>query len=103
MLRSMSKLIEQKTGSAFEGSFRTHEEQLVGSRLQAVFERSPDSWEKKIESVPKYIKRQNLTRLLAQYEIFKRTLPVKGSIVECGVFRGAGLMISYCEIGRAHV
>jgi len=92
MLRSMSKMLDQKPGPALEGGFRTHEEQLVGSRLQAVFERSPDSWEKKIESFPKYIKRQNLTRLLAQYEIFKRVLQVKGSVVECGVFRGGGLM-----------
>src|SRR5713226_10655448 len=92
MLRSMSKMLDQKPGPALEGGFRAHEEQLVGSRLQAVFERSPDSWEKKIESFPKYIKRQKLTRLLAQYEIFKRVLQVKGSVVECGVFRGGGLM-----------
>jgi len=26
------------------------------------------------------------------YELFKLTLPVKGSVVECGVFRGFGLM-----------
>ena len=26
------------------------------------------------------------------YEIFKKVLPVKGSVVECGVFRGFGLM-----------
>ncbi len=45
-----------------------------------------------MEAFPKYAKRQNLTRFLAQYEIFRRILPVKGSIVECGVFRGGGLM-----------
>src|SRR5258708_26781067 len=26
------------------------------------------------------------------YELFKRVLPVKGSVVECGVYRGFGLM-----------
>jgi hypothetical protein len=33
-----------------------------------------------------------MTRLLARYEIFKRIVHVKGSVVECGVYRGAGLM-----------
>ena len=42
--------------------------------------------------LPKYIKRQNLTRLLSLYEIFKLVVDVKGSIIECGVNRGFGLM-----------
>lgn len=75
-----------------EGGFRTAAENLVGERNQACFARNPDPWEKKMEAFPKYVKRQNLTRFLAQYEIFRRILPVKGSIVECGVFRGGGLM-----------
>jgi hypothetical protein len=33
-----------------------------------------------------------MTRLLACYEIFKQALPVKGSVVDCGVFRGFTLM-----------
>ena len=33
-----------------------------------------------------------LQKILARYELFKLALPVKGSIVECGVFRGFGLM-----------
>jgi hypothetical protein len=45
-----------------------------------------------MEAFPKYVRRQNLTRLFAQYEIFKKIIDVKGSIVECGVFRGGGLM-----------
>lgn len=75
-----------------EGGFRTKTEQLVGQRLQSVFERCPDSFEKKLENFAKYTKRQNLTRFCAQYEIFKRVLGVKGSVVECGVFRGGTLM-----------
>lgn len=75
-----------------EGGFRTPAEQATGARNRSCFERNPDSWEKKMEAFPKYVRRQNLTRLFAQYEIFKRILPVKGSIIECGVFRGGGLM-----------
>jgi len=80
------------SGPALEGGFRTEAERVAGARLKEIFERCPDPWEKKMEAFPKYVKRQNITRLLAQYEVFKRALPVKGSIVECGVFRGATLM-----------
>ncbi len=46
----------------------------------------------KLSSFTKYIPRQNLTYFLSRYEIFKKILNVHGSIVECGVFFGAGLM-----------
>jgi len=48
--------------------------------------------EHKLETFPRYVRRQQLKRFLAMYEIYKRILPVKGSIVECGVFRGFGFM-----------
>jgi Macrocin-O-methyltransferase (TylF) len=76
---------------ALEGGFRTGDEQRVAGRLQEVFEKSPDVWEQKFNNFPKYIRRQALTKALAQYEIFKRILNVKGSIVECGVLRGGSL------------
>ncbi len=72
--------------------FRTEAEQQVGKNIERIFLASPDSIEHKIESFPKYVRRQHLKRFLALYELFKLVLPVKGSIVECGVFRGFGLM-----------
>lgn len=39
-----------------------------------------------------YTPRQNLTTFLCKYEIFKRILNIQGSIVECGVLFGGGLM-----------
>jgi Macrocin-O-methyltransferase (TylF) len=71
---------------------RTAAEREEATRCKACFERNPDSWESKIENFPKYVRRQNLTRFLALYEIFKRVLHVKGSIVECGVHQGFGVM-----------
>ncbi len=41
---------------------------------------------------PLFVQRQQLTRYLARYEIFKKILDVKGSIVECGVHHGSSLM-----------
>lgn len=74
------------------GGLRTPAEQEEAARNKACFERNPSPWETKLENFPKYVRRQNLTRFVALYEIFKRVLPVKGSVVECGVHQGFGLM-----------
>lgn len=73
-------------------SFKTEAEQEVGKSLESIFVNCPDSIETKLENFPKYARRQHLKRFLAMYEIFKLILPVKGSIVECGVFRGFSVM-----------
>lgn len=72
--------------------FRTNAEQEVGQKIERIFTACPDSIEVKLENFTKYVRRQHLKRFLALYEIFKLVLPVKGSIIECGVFRGFGLM-----------
>lgn len=46
----------------------------------------------RLEHFTKYIRRQKLARFLVQTDLFRRTLPVKGSIVECGVHHGGGVM-----------
>lgn len=75
-----------------EGGLRTGKEQNIGKDIAKIFSSCNDPLEIKLENFPKYIKRQKLTRLLALYEIFKKIVHVKGSIVECGVHRGFGLM-----------
>lgn len=72
--------------------FRTAAEQEAGSNIARIFEASTDSVEVRLENFPKYVRRQHLKRFLALYEVFKLALPVKGSIVDCGVFRGFSLM-----------
>ena len=73
-------------------SLRTETEQQVGKNTERIFTDCRDSVEIKLENFPKYVRRQYLKRFLALYEIFKLVLPVKGSVVECGVYRGFGLM-----------
>jgi Macrocin-O-methyltransferase (TylF) len=73
-------------------SFKTEVEREVGKSLESIFVNCSDSIEAKLENFPKYVRRQHLKRFLAMYELFKLILPVKGSIVECGVFRGFSLM-----------
>jgi hypothetical protein len=60
--------------------------------LEAYFAASPGSATEKLENFAKYVPRQNLARFLARYELFKLIKDVQGSIVECGVLFGGGLM-----------
>ena len=75
-----------------EGPFRKKIEAEVSAEYAKIFAQSPDSIEDKLHNFIKYTRRQDLTRLMARYEIFKKCLHVKGSVVECGVFKGSGLM-----------
>jgi hypothetical protein len=71
--------------------FRTDVEEQIGPRIASIFDASAEPTHIKLENFPKYVRRQHLKRFLAMYEIFKLVLPVKGSVVECGVFRGFGV------------
>jgi len=75
-----------------EGSFRTKVEQEVGKDYAKTFASCPDTIEAKLENFTKYVRQQSLTRFLARYEIFKQVLNIKGSVIECGVLRGFGIM-----------
>ena len=57
-----------------------------------IFEDSKCATDKKLANFTKYVRRQHLVRFLVQYEIFKKQLRIKGSIVECGVHHGGGVM-----------
>lgn len=74
------------------GGLRTSAEADEAGKNKALFDANPSDWDVKMENFPKYVRRQNMTRYLALYEIFKRQMPVKGSIVECGVNHGFGTM-----------
>jgi hypothetical protein len=58
----------------------------------SLFDESACPTADKLRNFPKYVRRQDIARFLCRYEIFKRQLHVKGSIVECGVHHGGGLM-----------
>jgi hypothetical protein len=72
--------------------FRTEAEKRIGRDIARIFDACPDDTETKLENFPKYVRRLYLKRFLAMYEVFKRALPVKGSVIECGVYKGFGLM-----------
>lgn len=80
----MNSLAEENKKSQTDAQYRSQMETYFGRSIGKNFE--------KLNNFTKYVSRQALTRFLSRYEIFKLVLPVHGSIVECGVFMGGGLM-----------
>jgi len=91
MIRKKSSKISAQPIAA-ESNFRRQSEIDAASEYAQIFDRAGDNTQNKLQNFAKYIRRQDMTRLIARYEIFKRVLTVKGSVIECGVFRGAGVM-----------
>jgi hypothetical protein len=60
--------------------------------VERVFLESAGTIADRVDGFPKFASRQSLAKFLARYEIFKKILPVNGSVVECGVLHGAGLL-----------
>ena len=60
--------------------------------ISEVFENSQCNTEEKLKNFTKYVRRHDIARFTAQYELFKKIINVKGSIVECGVHHGSGVM-----------
>lgn len=62
------------------------------TNLQAYFKDSVGTDIEKLQNFTKYVPRQSISYFLAKYELFKKILHVQGSIIECGVYLGGGLM-----------
>jgi len=75
-----------------ESKDRTPQEASYREGLEAFFGNSLGSNVEKLKNFAKYVPRQSLTRFLARTELFRQVLEVQGSIVECGVLYGGGLM-----------
>ncbi len=70
----------------------TDAERGVVAELSRAFEESGLPLSGRLQSFPRHVRRQDISRFIARYELFKMMLPVNGSIIECGVFAGGGLM-----------
>jgi hypothetical protein len=64
----------------------------IQKKMENYFVNSKDSVFDKLSNFPKYVLRQDISRFLAKYEIYKKILDVDGSIIECGIKYGGGLM-----------
>src|SRR3989338_6284462 len=66
--------------------------QDLSKHLTQLIARQTKTGKEIAEDFPLYAPRQDLSRFLVRHELFKKVLSLRGSIIECGVFRGAGLM-----------
>jgi hypothetical protein len=80
----MTSLTESKNQTSRNTDYR--------QQLEEYFVNSPGSNVDRLQNFAKFVPRQSITRFLVKYELFQRILTVHGSIVECGVFMGGGLM-----------
>ena len=71
---------------------RSEKEQNYAALMEQCIANSPYSNLDRLRNFSLYAPRQDLTNFLVRYEIFKRVLEIQGSIIECGVLRGGGLM-----------
>ena len=72
----------------------------VNERRQKYFVNGVGDTLEKLNSLPRFISRQNMGKLLCYNELFKMTENVLGSILECGVYYGNGFM-TYANIAAA--
>jgi len=80
---------------------RNRPEQLEWYRRRDAFiDATPWSGLEKFDAFPVFVSRQHVTRFIERYELYRHVLEIPGSIVECGVGNGSGLMAfaHFCSI-----
>jgi len=82
----------ENTGPQFNQELYRSEESKIFEDMYEAFRNSSLSLAYKLQAFPVFVRRQDIAYFLAKYEIFKQLLHVNGSIVECGVFAGGGIM-----------
>ena len=70
-------------------------EATIPEALVTAFSSSRIPVAQRLANFPSYVRRQDISRFLTKYALFQLALPVNGSVVECGVFAGGGLMSWY--------
>jgi len=70
----------------------TATEKNTVSELASAFSDSQCPLELRLQNFARHVRRQDIARFLAKSEIFKAVMGVHGSVVECGVYAGGGVM-----------
>lgn len=72
--------------------YPTQEDKALAEARASYFTASVGTLQQKLDSPMKYMTRQHLAKLLCYSEVFRATSGVSGSILECGVYFGNGLL-----------
>lgn len=70
----------------------TQREAEYRNELARFYDSSSYTTLQRLANFPLYVPRQEMARYLCRYELFKKVIGVHGSVVECGVGFGGGLM-----------
>lgn len=85
--------MSKKDPSRFLEPARTTQKEIeFRVELDKYFAKSIGSNVEKLQNFAKYVPTQDLRKFICRYEVFKKILHVHGSIIECGVLYGGGLM-----------
>jgi hypothetical protein len=84
VLSDPSRFIEPARTTGDEVAYRQALDAYIGASVGTNVE--------KMQNFTKYVPVQDMRRFAGRFELFKRVLDVHGSIVECGVLYGGGLM-----------
>ena len=97
--KKSKKKVMKKTGAA-EGKKKatgqrygssTPHDVVMWDRVEDTARAGGHSLADVLESFPVYVRRVNLTRFLAHYELYRQIADLPGNIVDVGVYRGASL------------
>lgn len=78
--------------SMYDPRTRTASDSAYSEELGPYFENSTGTVVDRLRHFTKYVPRQNLSQFLGRHELFKKIIDVHGSIIECGVFLGSGVL-----------
>jgi len=84
-------MTENKIYLLHDAKHTPDEKNLMGE-LSDAFDRSSLPIGSRLQSFPRHVRRQDIARFLTKWELFKLNLSAHGSVVECGVFAGGGLI-----------
>ena len=87
----MTDTSEQATPTGTLGLRHSPQDRAAFSLAERAFAESSLSLLDKLDAFPRFATKRSIARFLAKTELFRRVLDVNGSVVECGVFNGAGL------------
>jgi len=85
-------MVKQETSRIVEPGKSTPGEVEYRTNLEGYFNGSVGSVVEKLQNFTKYAPRQSISYFMAKYELFKKVLHIQGSIIECGVYLGGGMM-----------
>ena len=78
--------------SVREGKLQSEADTAQFDAVKDVFENASGAFPDKLDAFPKFASRQAIAKFLTKYELFRKVLHVNGSVVECGVLHGGGLL-----------